>query len=82
MRKIRQQARAGTQQVDSACKPISLRCGPFRVPKAGSFQFGLNRRKQFVDRKLLQILLVEPFELGAVEYSIGPADTAQGEALN
>src|SRR5579872_7362948 len=52
------------------------------MPKARPLQFGANRRKQVFQRKLLQILLVEPFELGTVEDGIGSADTAEGEALD
>ena len=52
------------------------------MPQAGFFELGLNRGKQFFNGKLLQILLVEPFELGAIENRVGSADAGEREALD
>ncbi len=77
---IGQQARARTQQIHRVREPIALRAGPFLAPKLGAAQLRFDGGQQFLDRQFLQVLRVEPFELGAVEDGIGAADAGERKA--
>jgi len=47
-------------QIDGAFEPIPFLVGLLWPPKSTTFQFTFNDGDQFCDRKLLQMLLIEP----------------------
>ena len=55
--------------------------GPFFLPQPILLQLTFHFRQQVFDRQLLQVLCVEPFELGAVEYAVGAAYAFKREFL-
>src|SRR5579885_1489705 len=72
--KIRQQADARAKQIDGFREPFAARArGPFVFPEAAALQLRFHFGQQVLDGELLQILRVEPFELGAVEDGVGAA---------
>src|SRR5262249_35225442 len=79
---IGEQARARTQQINGAREPVALAGGPLGPPEAAALEFGADEGQQLVDRKRVQILLIEPFEFGAVEDSVGAADSREREACD
>src|ERR1700758_1496881 len=51
--------------------------GPLFFPEFAALQLRFDVREKFFDGQLLQILCVEPFELGAIENTVDTADAFQ-----
>src|SRR5207245_11024107 len=65
--KISEQTRPRPQQIHGPREPLALRICPFRLPQSSAGQLSFYVGQQFVNRQLLQVLRVEPFELGTIE---------------
>jgi len=63
-------------------EPRTIRAGPGLLPDPGALELLFDIGKEFVYLNLLQILRVEPFELGAIEDGIGATDAGEAEALD
>ena len=76
-RRVRVRSRSTVRANQSSPEPAhSSRQRPLR------FEFAFDRGQEFIDGQLLQILLVEPFELGAIENGVGAADAGERESLD
>src|ERR1700739_13910 len=51
--------------------------GPLVFPESGALQLPFDVREKFFDGQLLQILCVEPLELGAIEDTVDATDAFQ-----
>ena len=51
--------------------------GPLVFPELAALQLRFDEREKLFDRQLLQVLRVEPFELGAIENAVDTADAFQ-----
>src|SRR5580704_12200771 len=56
--------------------------GPLVLPQAAALQLRFYLRQQVIDRQPLQILRVEPFQLGPVENAVGAADSSERKSLD
>src|SRR5262249_22588913 len=65
---------ARPQQVYGSRKPlVPGPRSPFLLPQSALSKLRFHLRQQFLDRQLLQILGVKPFQFGAIENGVGAA---------